>query len=165
MTGDLGFADHPWIRLNNEALGFAHRVVMFDIAELKGNDYDPDTLGMERLGDHTAVFEIPVLPIIADLKSRYDVDLYESNAPDINDPKLMIGGVFQDPHPDDWWNQVHRDRVLIVVAGDTPRLARAAITNTPIDMGALLAQSWIGLADGLMIRAYADGVGTQAPGQ
>ena len=56
-------------------------------------------------------------------------------------------------------------KCLILVAGDTPQFAEAWRTNTPIDMGAMLAQSWIGLADGLMIRAYPDGVGTQAPGQ
>jgi hypothetical protein len=163
-TGDLGFTDHPWIRLNNSAVGIPHPVVMFDIDELRNSGYDPVRLGMDRIGDHHSQFEIPVVAVAADMKSRYDIDLYEAGERDMNDPKRIIGGVFDEPHPDDWWERVHRKKDLVIVAGDTPSFAAAAEANTPIDFGRIWVESYIGHINGLTIRAYASGVGTKMPG-
>ena len=72
-AGDSAFADHPWIRRNDRAIGIGHPTIMFNLAELRGNGYDPQQLGLERIGAHTSNVEIRV---VADMKSRFDVDLY-----------------------------------------------------------------------------------------
>lgn len=165
LTGDLGFPDHPWIRVNDEWLGIPHPTVMFDVAELRANGYNPETLGMTLVKDHSSSFEVPEADVMADMKSRFDIDLYESDVADANNPVRIIGGVFGDPHPDDWWNRVHSGAELVLLAGDTPRIAEALDTapNTPFDFFSILVESYIGRVKGLMIRAYPTGVGTAHP--
>ena len=164
--GDLGFAVHPWLRLNGAMLGIDHPVVMFDIAELRFNGYEPEALGLVRIGDHPERFEIPIVEVVADMKSRYDIDLYEPEAEDMNNPIRIIGGVFDEPHTDEWWSQVHGEKDLFILAGDTPTLAHLWETagDTPFDFGPIMLDAYIGRIKGLMIRAYSSGVGTAMPG-
>lgn len=122
---------HPWIRLNDAQLGMHHPIVMFDVDELHDNGYEPAGLGMERIGDYTARFDIPIVPVTADMTSRYDVDLCEADVEDMNSPTMIVGGTFEDPPPDEWWERVHRDKCLLIVAGDTPTLARAGREKRP----------------------------------
>lgn len=158
-TGDVGFDGHPWIRLNDAAMGFHTPMVMFDLAELTQVGYDPEALGMLQLGKLTATVPVPHIQLGVDMKSRFDVDLYETDS--TSDPTFVIGGVFEDPHPDDWWQRIHTSGTpLLLVAGDTPTLAGAAAANMPIDMAALFRASYIGQSAGLVIRAYDSGVGT-----
>jgi hypothetical protein len=60
---------------------------------------------------------------------------------------------------------VHSGRVLVLLAGDTPRLDRALATDTPLDLVELVRTSFIGRALGLMIRAYPTGIGTHPQGR
>ena len=166
-TGDLGFSEHPWFRMDDAALGLDLPTVAFDLRELLINGYHPDDLGMTRVGSHDAPFEIPEMAALADMKSRYDIDLYEPDPVDMNNPKMIIGGVFADRHPDEWWDRIHGEQSLVVMAADTPQLARAsgqAGSSVPFDLVTFVDQSYIGRVRGLMIRAYKTGIGTQMPG-
>lgn len=141
---------------------------MFDVCELKENGYDPVALGMVLMGNQTASYEIPEIDVVADMKSRYDIDLFEllGNVVDGVEPPRIIGGVFADPHPDSFWDEVHQGHQgMIIVAGDTPSLTRAW-TNAPekpFNSAALMATAYIARVKGLMIRAYEGGVGTAGP--
>jgi len=164
VTGDVGFPDHPWLRLDDHALALPTPTIMCDVAELTLNGYDPTELGMIRIRDMAGRTEIPVIPLTADMSSRHDVDLYELDSPDMNNPTRAIGGAFTDPHPDEWWNRVHdTDQPLTLVAGDTPTIVQLATTDPTQAMTVLYEKSWIGVTSGLMIRAWPTGVGTRRP--
>jgi len=85
-TGDAGIPGHPWIRLNDAALRLPAPAVMCDIEELHLLGHDPRSFGMVRYGDHDGSFEIPLMPVSVDMKSRYDVDIYEAEPADPNHP-------------------------------------------------------------------------------
>jgi len=164
VTGDVGFSDHPWLRLDDRALALPTPTIMCDVAELILNGYDPTALGMICITDMNGPTEIPAIPLTADMSSRYDVDLYELNSPDMNNPVRVVGGAFTDPHPDEWWNRLHNtDQPLTLVAGDTPTIVQLANTDPTRAMAVLYDKSWIGLISGLMIRAWPTGVGTRRP--
>lgn len=160
-----GFGGHPWIRFNNEFLGITGRAVMFDVAELRGAEYEPAALGMVRMKDQSGPFEIPVIDVVVDMKSRYDIDLYEV-ADAAARQKPIIGGAFKDSYPDDFWNQIHQQNALVLLAGDTPAWFHAVenAPDRPFDLKTIIANSYIAAAAGLMVRAYDSGVGTAMPG-
>ena len=150
---DHGLPFHPWIRLNHALLGFAHPIVMLDLAELRLNGYTPLALGMDLIGDHGYPFTAPVLPVIADLKSRYDLDLFEADPMTLANPVFMLGGTFEDPHSDEWWDEVRLGGQLLVMAGDTPLLAEAVASGARIDVPRLMAESYLGRVARLTVRA------------
>jgi hypothetical protein len=143
---EFGLPFHPWIRLDADALGFDAPMVMFDVAELLASGYTPQALGMQRVGEQDDPLHAPVVPIVVDLKSRYDIDLYEADPVTLADPVFMLGGVFEDAHSDSWWDQVHRDSKLLLLAGDTPSLAAATQHDRYIDVEALMLTSYLGRA-------------------
>lgn len=162
VTGDLGYPDHPWIRLDHVALGLSLPTVMFDQRELLHAGFTPAELGFTHAAAHQYHrFEAPRAKLIVDLKSRYDLDLYHADSPDSGEPELVVGGVFPDPHPPQWWSLVHAERDMMLIVGDTPRLA-AAITGEAVDVDpvAVLLDAWVARSSGLMLRAYPSGVGT-----
>lgn len=118
-------------------------------------------------GAQTGRYEIPEIDVVADMKSRYDIDLLEGsgNGVDGLEPPRIIGGVFADAHPDPFWDRVHRGQGMIIVAGDTPSLTRAwtVAPEKPFDSAALMANAYIARVKGLVIRAYEGGVGTAGP--
>jgi hypothetical protein len=148
---EFGLAFHPWLRLDNAALGYELPMIMFDMAELRANGYTPQALGLEAIGARGDPFAAPVVPVVVELQSRYHIDLYEAEPVTLTNPVYMLGGVFEDPHPDAWWDQVNRDGQLLLVAGDTPALAAAAQRDTLIDVEHLMLSSFVGRAAGIDI--------------
>ncbi len=163
VAGELGLPIHPWVRLNHVALGLPLPTVMFDVAELREAGYDPAQLGLVRVGDQGGDFEIPVASVDVEMRSRSDIDVYEIERPDVNRPARIIGGAFGQPHPEDWWELVHEERELCLIAGDTPSLVRTVESGRPVDLALLLAPAFIGRARGLVVRADSSGIATAMP--
>lgn len=98
---------------------------------------------------------LPKLTLGADLSSRFDVDF-------LDDKLTRVGGfVFDDRHPDPWWDAVHENGELLIYVGDVGALLRATTRDGQSDV---VQKSHIGRAP-LAVRAYQSGVGTAAPGQ
>jgi hypothetical protein len=98
---------------------------------------------------------IPKLTLGADLSSRFDVDFLDGKF-------NRVGGfVFEERHPDPWWDGVHANGQLLIYVGDVSALLTATTRDEQYDV---VQRSHIGWAP-LAVRAYPNGVGTAAPGQ
>lgn len=98
--------------------------------------------------------ELAELGLSSDLRSRYDVDFFD-------DGQRVGGFVFEDSHPDPWWDAVHKERRLFLVVGDVTALIKAKTQAEQLDV---INNSARGISP-LAIRGYDSGVGTSAPGQ
>lgn len=136
ITGDLGFRQNPWFRIDHKLIRFPYPTVAFGVSELRATGHTPESLGMVKLSS-TEVVEIVSSTVIGvDLKSKRDVDVVRVNEEDIAKSLLVIGGVFPDSHSNEWWHEAHSAGELILIASDTRALASAGRNNPdkPFDM-------------------------------
>lgn len=111
--------------------------------------------GFEAVATRDPKVQIPELRLVADLSARHDVDFLDQKG-------TRVGGfVFEDAHPDLWWNTVHTNQRMLIYVGDVSALLRS---RTMEDSVRVVTAAHIGWAP-LAIRAYPGGVGTAAPGQ
>lgn len=154
FSGELGFSlpGGQALRLLPSQL-IPREAVLVDPSQLPAGEYR--RWGFAHASElSSAKLPIPTLSLAADVSSRHDLDFLEQ------DGSRAGGIVFEDAHPDDWWSAVHRNEQLLVLVGDATR----ATTSDADEQKRILLDSWIGFAP-LAIRAYAEGVGTAAPGQ
>src|SRR5699024_6248275 len=72
---------------------------------------DLAVLGFERVATRNSQEPLPTLSIGADISLRTEVDFLDENG------NTLGGFVFDDDHPDEWWNPVHKNGRLLVLVG------------------------------------------------
>lgn len=113
-----------------------------------------ESWGFESLATRDEAVQVPELILASDLSSRYDVDFLDGR-------KRVGGFVFDDRHPDQWWDAVHEEHRLLILVGDVTAFVQAKTNREQLDV---IRNTHYGLSP-LVIRAYESGVGTAAPGQ
>ncbi|MET3172881.1 UNVERIFIED_ORG: hypothetical protein ABIB52_000709 [Arthrobacter sp. UYCu721] len=153
-TGDLG---------RNSPGSQAVRLLKSEFAPLEAIMVDRSQLpstpledwAFEAVATRDPKAPIPKLTLGADLSSRFDVDFLDAKF------ERVGGFVFDESHPDAWWDAVHANGQLLIYVGDVNFLLKA---TTRDEQFAVVQKSHIGWAP-LAVRAYPNGVGTAAPGQ
>lgn len=162
QTGDLAGNEPVAARVDKSEVGGPLSLLLLDDAEFpNAADYGFRTAAENPSGEWRRVETV-----IVDASLRYEVDLYAITGRDetghVNpetDLVKIAGAVFPDPHPQSWWDAIHDESGLIMVAVGPIRKHLTPGGSVPT---ALLQHMRVGVC-GLLVRAYPSGIGTRPP--
>lgn len=162
-SGDVAFDDGTWARVDAETIGSPVPLLLVDESQIPhAEDFglltaEENPSGVWKVLDALAV----------DVSSRYEVDVYDVRGmPDPNewnaDQVVRIAGtVFREPHPDQWWSDIHdhTGRIALLVGP----LKRFMEPGNRVNWD-FLSYARMGVCC-LVVRAYESGIGTRPPGE
>lgn len=160
-SGELAEDNETFARVDGSQFGSPIPALFIDESQFP----NPEEFGL-RTGQQNPSGEWMVLETLAvDVSSRYEVDVYDVRT--LTDPQSwdadkaikITGTVFPDPHPDEWWRDVHDEtgRLFLFVGP----LKQYLQPDNRVDLE-FLRHAHAGIAP-LVIRGYDAGVGTRPP--
>ena len=153
-TGDITFGDGTAVRTMPGFLGLPEPALFIDETHLRATDFE--FLGFAPIAAGRPL-RVPAITALAiDLKSRHDVDLVTTD----HRERVVAGYVFEDPHPDEWWDPIHSAGGLITIVGDVDAFVAAPPVGEAWEP--ILSKALVGGLP-LTVRAYPGGVGTALP--
>ncbi|QSM95682.1 hypothetical protein I3U40_08035 [Mycobacteroides abscessus subsp. abscessus] len=160
-SGDVAFDDGTWARVDAETFGSPVPLLLIDESQFPNAEDFGLLTGQQNPSGAWRVLD----GLAVDVSSRYEVDVYDvRQLPDSGEwnedlAVRVAGTVFPDPHPDQWWSDIHdkTGRIALLVGPLNQFMEPGNRVNWDF-----VKHARMGICC-LLIRAYQSGIGTRPP--
>lgn len=158
-SGDVAFDDGTWARVDAETFGSPVPLLLVDESQFPNAEAFGLLTGQQNPSGAWEVLD----GLAVDVSSRYEVDVYDVR--ELTDPHhwdaekvvKIAGTVFPQPHPDQWWSDIHdkTGRIALLVGPLKQFLLPGNEVNWDFVKHARMGICY------LVVRAYQSGIGTR----
>lgn len=162
-SGELAQDNGTFARVSADQFGSPIPALFVDESQFPNR---PEDFGLLTAKQNPSS-EWAVLETLAvDVSSRREVDIYDVR--DLHDPHVwdvgrvvkIAGTVFPDPHPEQWWREVHDETGRLFLCVGPLRSYFEPGNRVSMEF---LRHAYVGLCP-LVVRGYGSGFGTRPPG-